>query len=98
MMHQSFPKDLSVWAYRFRLSKIGTAPPLALAGHPIRAGICHDRPDEPAPLCPTPPSTQTFVFLALSALAAVVLGEPLSLKLLCGVALMVIGAILTLGA
>jgi uncharacterized membrane protein len=61
MMHQSFPKDLSVLAYRFRLSKIGTAP-LTIA------------------------------------LAAVVLGEPLSLKLLCGVALMVIGAILTLGA
>lgn len=31
------------------------------------------------------------------ALAAVVLGEPLSLKLLCGVALMVVGAMLTLG-
>lgn len=31
-------------------------------------------------------------------LAAVVLGEPLSLKLVCGVALMVIGAMLTLGS
>ena len=31
------------------------------------------------------------------ALAAAVLGEPLSLKLLCGVTLMVIGAMLTLG-
>jgi bacterial/archaeal transporter family protein len=31
------------------------------------------------------------------ALAALVLGEPLSLKLVCGVVLMVIGAILTLG-
>jgi transporter family protein len=31
------------------------------------------------------------------ALAALVLGEPLSLKLVCGVVLMVLGAILTLG-